>query len=436
VSSLEDCADLCQRDAGCTGIEYESNASTCKVWDKAIVESTEAPGVQCLRRKFPGFEFADAVPPSARAADRSCIFEDAAGAAGSKSFSLNDVGSVYECQAQCVRWAPCVAVEYDGSRKRCQLSPRRASSTKPADGVACLHYHNPAFEPVDGNVEQMCTQPEEDRAKEGAFPPQGDVTTLGDCQARCARTAACTGVQHHNSSCLVLTWPITGGTPTPGATCLRHDPAPFVDQGRRGAEEMACLTESDSTPVMMQSSMTVYECKTACSRTDFCQGIEYFEDELSWCHLVMDPITGSKEKKGSRCLVKQRPETASLFCFTVMLPWSDEPKLLAMQLKERWGIFACDQAMVYSNPVGEIGGIATGLVDTDLHCEMGGEPGLMQTVLNTPVFEKAWEQVIQRVSAPTTGLSRPTQIPCSSLSGFGRLSRQSHRTTWSRTGCS
>jgi hypothetical protein len=139
----------------------------------------------------------------------------------------------------------------------------------------------------------------------------------------------------------------------------------------------------------------MYECKTSCARTDFCQGIEYFEDEASWCHLVMDPITGSKKKRGSRCLKKTRPETASLFCFTLMLPWTDEPKLLSMQLEERWGIFACDEAMVYSNPAGEIGGITTGLVDTDLHCEMGGDPGLMQTVLNTPVFEKVWEKVIQ-----------------------------------------
>merc|ERR1719188_254148 len=138
----------------------------------------------------------------------------------------------------------------------------------------------------------------------------------------------------------------------------------------------------------------MYECKTSCARTSFCQGI-LFEDDTSSCSLVMDPITAAEEKKGSRCLVKERSDSASLFCFTLMLPWSDEPKLLSMQLEERWGIFACDQAMVYSNPAGEIGGITTGLVDTDLHCEMGGPPGLMPTVLNTPVFEKVWEKVIQ-----------------------------------------
>jgi hypothetical protein len=168
-----------------------------------------------------------------------------------------------------------------------------------------------------------------------------------------------------------------------------------VDQGRRGAKETSCIIEGDAEPVVMESTMTMYECKTSCARTSFCRGIQFFEDDANSCALVMDPITAAEEKKGSRCLVKERSDSASLFCFTLMLPWSDEPKLLSMQLEERWGIFACDQAMVYSNPAGDIGGFPTGLVDTDLHCEMGGEPGLMPTVLNTPVFEKVWEKVIQ-----------------------------------------
>jgi len=82
----------------------------------------------------------------------------------------------------------------------------------------------------------------------------------------------------------------------------------------------------------------------------------------------------------------------SLFCFSLMLPWGYEFGLLSSQLSGKKSIFACDEAAVYSSGVLDLGGVQTVKVDSDLHCKYGGE---FHTVLNTPVFKKVWERVIQ-----------------------------------------
>lgn len=82
----------------------------------------------------------------------------------------------------------------------------------------------------------------------------------------------------------------------------------------------------------------------------------------------------------------------SLFCFSVMVSWGYEPGLVRMQADERRSIFACDGSAVYSNAEMDFGSVTSRIVrGTDLHCEKGGP---FNTLLNTPVFKKVWEQVL------------------------------------------
>jgi hypothetical protein len=84
---------------------------------------------------------------------------------------------------------------------------------------------------------------------------------------------------------------------------------------------------------------------------------------------------------------------ASLFCFSLMLPWGYEPDLLRMQISERRSIFACEDFVVYSSVALDLGsGYVTERLDTDLHCPLGGQ---YHTALNTPIFLKIWDTVIE-----------------------------------------
>jgi len=84
---------------------------------------------------------------------------------------------------------------------------------------------------------------------------------------------------------------------------------------------------------------------------------------------------------------------ASLFCFSLMLPWGYEPDLLRMQITERRSIFACEDFVVYSSVALDLGsGYTTSRINTDLHCPMGGQ---YHTALNTPIFKKIWTQVLK-----------------------------------------
>merc|ERR1719356_586265 len=72
----------------------------------------------------------------------------------------------------------------------------------------------------------------------------------------------------------------------------------------------------------------------------------------------------------------------SLFCFMLVIPWSEEPNLVKWQHKANKGIFNCDKYSVYSNTtdIDTLRGIQINLVQTDLHCPLGGK---WKTRLNT-----------------------------------------------------
>lgn len=91
-----------------------------------------------------------------------------------------------------------------------------------------------------------------------------------------------------------------------------------------------------------------------------------------------------------------RRAATSLFCWSLMLPWGYEKFLIEVQYKMKRSIFACEEAAVYSNKILNITNstpnpATTRLVDTDLHCKIGGR---YHTALNTPIFLKVWEQIL------------------------------------------
>lgn len=81
-----------------------------------------------------------------------------------------------------------------------------------------------------------------------------------------------------------------------------------------------------------------------------------------------------------------------LYCFSVMVSWNYEPTLVKMQVMNRRSIFLCDSYDVYSDKVLDLGTVQSRVVHgTDLKCHIGG---VFNTLLNTPVFIKVWEQVM------------------------------------------
>jgi len=88
------------------------------------------------------------------------------------------------------------------------------------------------------------------------------------------------------------------------------------------------------------------------------------------------------------------PERTGMFCFVLMLPFGYEPNLMAWHYNHQVGIFNCDKYMVYTNKSMEVGtntGLYTHVVDSDLHCGIGGDS---QSALNSWIFIALWKKVL------------------------------------------
>ncbi|CAJ1413855.1 unnamed protein product, partial [Effrenium voratum] len=87
-------------------------------------------------------------------------------------------------------------------------------------------------------------------------------------------------------------------------------------------------------------------------------------------------------------------ERAGMFCFSLMLPFGYEVDLLAWQYFHQVSIFACDKFAVYTNKSMEVGldtGLYTHVVDSDLHCGLGGDS---YSALNSWIFIAVWKKVL------------------------------------------
>jgi len=84
---------------------------------------------------------------------------------------------------------------------------------------------------------------------------------------------------------------------------------------------------------------------------------------------------------------------ASLYCFALFIPWSNEKELIEYTYGMNTHIFQCEEYATYSDGQYNVApGVRTLKVDSDLKCESGGEFG---TALNTPIFFAVWDVVIE-----------------------------------------
>lgn len=87
----------------------------------------------------------------------------------------------------------------------------------------------------------------------------------------------------------------------------------------------------------------------------------------------------------------------SLWCVTLITPWSEEKLLLQIAQAQGKSIYQCDGHAVYSNPVVDLGGSETRLLGVDLHCPtvtVHTDGISYEATDNAGVFAKLWEQVI------------------------------------------
>jgi len=82
----------------------------------------------------------------------------------------------------------------------------------------------------------------------------------------------------------------------------------------------------------------------------------------------------------------------SLFCFSLMVPGTDEQKLLAWQHENKASIFACEGVAIYSSKlVSVVPGVSTTVIDSDLKCQYGGDS---QSALNAWVFIALFDKLL------------------------------------------
>jgi len=86
----------------------------------------------------------------------------------------------------------------------------------------------------------------------------------------------------------------------------------------------------------------------------------------------------------------------TLYCFSLMMPFGYEPGLLHEQKLRGVGIYACDEAVVFSNTTtlmsGEPSPVEVSLIPGSLAVAYGGR---WMTALNTGVFNRLWMEVIR-----------------------------------------
>lgn len=108
--------------------------------------------------------------------------------------------------------------------------------------------------------------------------------------------------------------------------------------------------------------------------------------------LDYDFVAGMPTQVGRFIPVYRAQPGTSLYCFSLVVPWTYEPAMIRMQWELRASIFECDEMAAYSNKEWEVApGVKTRVVNSNLQCEQGGEFG---TALNTAIFMAVWDAVL------------------------------------------
>jgi len=82
----------------------------------------------------------------------------------------------------------------------------------------------------------------------------------------------------------------------------------------------------------------------------------------------------------------------TLFCFSLMVPGTEEQNLLSWQHQNKVSIFACEGSAIYSSKHIEVApGLSTTVIDSDLKCGYGGDS---QSALNAWIFIALFDKLL------------------------------------------
>jgi hypothetical protein len=308
-----------------------------------------------------------------------------------------NITSLEDCQSSCRLADLCTGIEYLSEEGECRMWKQSIDSGYEVPGSICMMYDPEGFEPVgDGTGQgEACSGNLNSNGTETEYSTLLDNVSLYECKVHCAMKQTCSGIEYRNGDgrCRVWMLPISDSTLAEGFVCLRYRQPGFLAQD--GGVNRACRgehadDEATTRKTIVAVAGSLHDCQVHCARSS-CYGISY-NTSSSQCEIWTQPINGSIYASGSTCLAFEPQPSTSLLCVSLAVPWTNEPSLLEMQLKERESIFACDDSVVYSSTRMNIGDglVVSRDLGIDLHCWRGGP---FNTFQNTPIFLAFWDRI-------------------------------------------
>jgi hypothetical protein len=376
MRDISDCKIRCVREPNCQGVEYDGIGKRCQIWTRHVDVTLPAEGSVCLRYGTPEELQGIAPPPPAphgmdvttmcskRAYVNASACSGACGASehgynylGGELYHIVNVPNPGRCCLHCRQETLCNAwtwIPTGGGSNICMLRRHQEFQRQKQDGYVS------GFSGFDKLVYQIKSH---GRCLHDSFGSAGLESR--SCESS---ESIRSGPSEHQQ------WALA------------------VDKGQIRSKRGACMESVGEKKVKLRpcdegSAAQRWEIDSTTGQVRDHDGrcLSAFGARLLPCS------PGNAEQKWSFLNIQELP-VHSLFCFSLCVPWTNEPDLLTMQLANRISIFACDEYAVYSNPVMNIGNIKSKLLDTDLHVPKCGK---YKTICNTPVFQKMWQQLTQ-----------------------------------------
>jgi len=197
----------------------------------------------------------------------------------------------------------------------------------------------------------------------------GPAATVVPSLAGPATTAISSSAGRATSPAPTVTTSSVGPARSISGTTSLAGPAPTVNMSSADSDTTTSTTASLASPIM-SAALAVSEDARAMQRL-----LQRVRNVLA------------KDKVDSASMYG-----VSLFCFAVMLPWSNEIFLLQWAFSVGANLFGCEHFSIYSSQVIKIApGVSTVIARNDLRCEKGGE---FKTALNTDIFIDIWRKVV------------------------------------------
>jgi len=115
----------------------------------------------------------------------------------------------------------------------------------------------------------------------------------------------------------------------------------------------------------------------------------------AWKHSSRPPSSGNGVLDDALVELSRKRYHPSLYCWAFTMGTGEEPLLLVKQMQHNWGIFACEEHVVYSSKTKVMHGMHTvGLGHNPTHSVKKGFSGDGFAV-NSLIFIKAWRHILK-----------------------------------------